>query len=193
MFRNIISIAMLVLSVGLFIVYTKPTYDSTLALQAQVASYDAALAKATELQQRKQELLSRFNAMNPNDLDRLQKLLPDHVDNVRLILDFDNFAKQHGMALENVDVAIPGAEDTKRGTIPAGSVSGSKHEVVVVRFSTRGTYSMLQEFLRGIQSNLRLLDVISLSMSPGSLGGQGVIDGEPVYSFNVALKTYWLK
>lgn len=193
MFRNLISIAMLVLSVGLFIVYTKPTYDSTLALQAQVASYDAALAKATELQQRKQELLSRFNAMNPDDLDRLQKLLPDHVDNVRLILDFDNFAKQYGMALENVDVAIPGAEDTKRGTISAGSVSGSKHEAVVVRFSTRGTYSMLQEFLRGIQSNLRLLDVISLSMSPGSLGGQGVIDGEPVYSFNVALKTYWLK
>lgn len=191
MFRNLVSIVMLGLSVGLFIIYTKPTYDSSLALQAQVASYDAALAKATELQQRKQELLSKYNAMNPNDLDRLQKLLPDHVDNVRLILDFDNFARQYGMALENVDVAVTDGGDSKRGTISSSPSSGTKYESVMVRFSTRGTYPVFQEFLRGLQANLRILDVVSLSMGPDST--QGTQGGEPIYSYTIALKTYWLK
>lgn len=192
MMRNLMSIVMLVLAIGLFLVYTKPTYDSAQALQAQVASYDAALSKAAELQQRKQALLSKYNAMNPTDLDKLQKLLPDHVDNVALILDFDNLARQYGMALENVDVAIPGASDATKGTITANPTGSSKYEAVMIRFSTRGTYATFQEFLRGLQSSLRIVDLVTLGMAPAN-GAPGQQTTEPVYTYDVALRTYWLK
>lgn len=189
--RNLISILMLILAIGLFVVYTKPTYDQTQALSAQVASYDAALSKATELQQRKQELLTRYNAMNPIDLEKLEKLLPDHVDNVRLILDFDNLGRQYGIALENVDVAIPGVSGDTQGAITPGSpTGGSKYEAVTVRFTTHGTYETFQNFLRGLQSSLRIVDLVSLGMSPSGAGGTS---GEPVYTYEVVLRTYWLK
>lgn len=193
MMRNLFSVIMLGLAVGLFLVYTKPAYDNTQALQAQVASYDAALSKATELQQRKQALLSKYNAMNPNDLDRLQKLLPDHVDNVALILDFDNFGRQYGMALENVDVAIPGGAEATKGTITASPIGGSKYEAVTIRFSTRGTYTTFQEFLRGLQSSLRIVDLVSLGMSPSGAVAGPAGGSEPVYGYDVVLRTYWLR
>ena len=89
MVKNLLSIAGLAVAGGIFFLYTQPAYDNVQVLKGRIAQYDQALDKAAELQQLKQSLLSRFNAFRPEDLDRLQKLLPDHVDNVRLILDLD--------------------------------------------------------------------------------------------------------
>ena len=103
--KLIIAIVGVVLSGAMFFWYTKPAYDNSLALRAGIAQNNAALDKAAELQKLRQTLLSRFNTFDPADLDRLQKLLPDHVDNVRLILDLDNLAEDAGLALQNVDVS----------------------------------------------------------------------------------------
>ena len=70
--------------------------------------------KRPSSEQLKQSLLSRFNAFKTEDLDRLRKLLPDHVDNVRLILDLDNLAARHGMALQNVVISEPASESGAR-------------------------------------------------------------------------------
>src|SRR3989338_10618623 len=102
MMKTIFSVAGLAIAGAAFILFTQPNYDTAKALEAQIAEYNQALDKAAELQQLKQSLLSRYNAFNPADLDRLHKLLPDHVDNVRLVLDLDNLAARNGMALQNV-------------------------------------------------------------------------------------------
>ena len=85
MMRLTFAILGVILSGLTFFFYTKPTYEAVQNTSAQVDQYNAALDKAAELQQLKQSLLSRYNAFSSNDLDRLQKFLPDHVDNVRLI------------------------------------------------------------------------------------------------------------
>lgn len=186
--RNLGALVMLILAGGVFFIYTKPTYDQTRSLQADVASYDAALNKAAELQQRKQALLSKYNAMNPDDLDRLQKLLPDHVDNVRLILDFDNLAKQFSMSLQNVDVSAPASESTNKNVISASAAGAAKFDSVTIKFTTVGTYGTFQKFLQAVQSSLRIVDLVSLSIAPSGSGG-----ADPTYRYDVTLRTYWLR
>jgi len=208
--KLIIAIVGVVLAGGMFFWYTKPAYDSSLALRANITQSDAALDKAAELQKLRQTLLSRFNTFDPADLDRLQKLLPDHVDNVRLILDLDNLAEDAGLALQNVDVSSAQKQTAKNQTaLGAIGASNQKYDSLALTFSTATTYSDFVGFLKSLESSLRIVDLASLTITP-SQSGVAVASAtnafpasnarnpagsrsEPLYTFNMTLRTYWLK
>ena len=188
MFKLILSVIGLALAFGAFFLYTQPTYDSTKVLQAEISRYNEALSKAAELQQLKQSLLSRYNAFNPTDLTRLQKLLPDHVDNVRLILDLDNLAGAHGMAVQNVVISGPSSDANTSAVGTIGAVR-QKVDSLTLKFSTAATYPQFAQFLGALESSLRLVDIVSLNLVPES----SPLGGEPLYRFDITVRTYWLK
>lgn len=157
-------------------------------MRAQITEYDAALVKANELQERKQVLLKKYNDFQPQDRDNLQKLLPDHVDNVRLILDLDNVASRRGMAMQNVVVSTPGAGQTTQTAIGTISSSKQKYDVLTTKFTTQGTYAAFQQLITDLETSLRLVDLVNLKIGAGA-----EVAGEPLYSFDVTLRTYWLK
>ncbi|MFZ2887004.1 MAG: type 4a pilus biogenesis protein PilO [Minisyncoccia bacterium] len=185
MFRTLISLIGVAGAVALFILFTKPAYDGVATLRAENESYDLALEKAAELQRLKQSLLSRYNAFNPQDIERLHKLLPDHVDNVRLVLDLDTLASKHALALQNVVISRPSSAEETRGVI---GPSTQRHESLTFEFTTTGTYDRFKIFLMDLEDSLRIVDIESLSMTAGASAG-----GEPVYTFDIVLRTYWLK
>lgn len=190
MSRTLIALTFLAGAGALFFFYTKPAYDGVRVIQQQITQYDQALTKAAELQRLKQSLLSRFNAFNPEDVDRLHKLLPDHVDNVRLVLDLDTLASQHGFALQNVVIDAP-MKDTKGKNEPI--VIGPNREVydsLTLRFATSGTYPNFVDFIKAVETSLRLVDVVSLTMDAdaGDPGGS-----DPLFRYDITLRTYWLK
>lgn len=210
--RLIIAIVGFVLAGGIFFWYTKPTYDNSLAMQANITQNNAALDKAAELQKLRQTLLSRFNTFDPTDLDRLQKLLPDHVDNVRLILDLDKLAERGGLALQNVDVSSAQKQTAKNQTaLGAVGSSNQKYDSLTLTFSTVATYKDFVQFLSNLESSLRIVDLVSLSITPAG-GSAAVVTSptnafatsnartpivsrptEPLYTYNMTLRTYWLK
>ena len=191
MTKTIFSIVAVALDGGIFFFYTKPAYDSTQAIQAQIASYNGALDKAAELQALKQQLLSRYNAFSPESIDRLQKLLPDHVDNVALILDLDNLAARFGLPLENVDVATPASTASSQGAIGTLGSGSGKQDSIAIRFSTAGTYNDFLQFMLELERSLRIVDLVSLSLSPQ--GVSSPTTGLPLYRYDITLRTYWLR
>lgn len=177
---------------AIFFFYTKPAYDGMHTYRAQIAQYNSALDKAAELQQLKQTLLSRYNAINPNLLDRLQKMLPDHVDNISLILDLDNLASTYGLALENVYVSAPTNSASAATPVGAIGTANQKYDSLTIKFSTTGSYENFLQFLTDLESSLRIVDLVSLSLSANSLASsQGASDS--IYTYNITLRTYWLK
>src|SRR4051812_36680797 len=136
MLRSVISLSAILIAGAIFFMYTQPTYDQTKAVQTKIASYDEALKKAAELQTLKQQLLAKYNSFNPADLERLQKLLPDHVDNIRLILDMDHIATSRRMILSNVDISgNTSAPDTKT-VIGSLGEDTKKFDSLTIAFST---------------------------------------------------------
>ena len=185
-----LSVAGVALAGAIFFLYTQPQYDKVRALQSQIEQYDQALQKANELQQLKQSLLSRFNAFNPADVDRLHKLLPDHVDNVRLVLDLDNLAALHGLALQNVVISNPAAERNTAGVIASQGRNHQKYDSLTLKFKTQGPYANFVTFLQDLETSLRIVDLVSLALS---LQSPGVGQAEPIYGYDLTIRTYWLK
>lgn len=175
---NIISIVLILASIGLFFGYVDPAYTNVKVLQAKQAEYDNALNNSKELQAEREKLLTKFNAIDSADRDLLTKLLPDHIDNIRLVIDIDEMAKAYGMRIRNFKTDATDKKDTiGKDQTPYGTLTLS--------FSTTAPYNTFLGFLRDLEKSLRVLDVTSIQFSSG--------DQNQLYDYSVTLKTYWLK
>ena len=208
MMKLFTSVLLLLLAGTAFLGYTRPTYTKIQDLQAQSAQLDGILSEATEFQRLKSQLMTRYNSLPSDSLARLNKLLPDHVDNVRLILDVDSLAAQYHLGLDNV--VINKATDATASGASSGSAAGSSssdattvlgalgaqkvpYGSLTLQFRTVGTYADFTQFLRALQSSLRLVDVIGLTMSTGGVDANGKVPTTPTYSYTLKVQTYWLK
>jgi len=171
-------ILFLLLTGGIFFGYTNPAYVHVKDLQAQQSQYDEALSKARELQSVRDQLVARYNTFSPDDLTKLQKLLPDHVDNVRLILDLDTMASRYGMRVRNVTIDTASQKsDQQIGP------SDKTYESVILSFSISGSYDTFRQYLNDLEHSLRLVDVTGVQFIPNTTG---------IYDFQIQLQTYWL-
>ncbi|MEK7613636.1 MAG: type 4a pilus biogenesis protein PilO [Patescibacteria group bacterium] len=178
--RGLIPVLFVVIAGGIFFGFIDPAYDRIRELRAEESQFDQALTRSKELQQVRDELLSRYNTFSQGELDRLQKLLPDNVDNVRLILDFDSLASRYGMRVRNV------ALETNESRAARGQVGAeeSRFDSLILSFSVTGNYDTFRAFLADLEQSLRLVDVNSISFSATPSG---------IYDYAVSIKTYWLK
>jgi len=178
--KLITPIILIVISALAFFFYVNPTYKDIRDVSSEIERYDDALNNARDLAGVRDALLLKYNSITSNDLDRLEKLLPDHVDNVRLILDIDSIAARYGISLQNVSVNI--AEEGSDITTSAQRSDGVGE--ITLGFSIISSYNTFTQFLNDIEDNLRLVDVESVSFDSGD-------DDTTLYNFEV--KTYWLQ
>lgn len=178
--RTLLPVLFVVIAGGIFFGFIDPAYNRIQELRGEEAQFDQALTRSKELQSVRDQLLSRYNTFSQSDLERLEKLLPDNVDNVRLILDVDTLSAAYGMRLRNV--ALESNESrSARGQVGSGE---SRHDSLILSFSVTGSYDTFRSFLEDLERSLRLVDVGTVSFSGAASG---------IYDYSVALKTYWLK
>src|ERR1035437_5637600 len=102
MFRYLLAIILIVISIVGFFTFVDPLYKDISALKVQAASYNEALGNEKALENERDKLTAKESAISPENLVKLQKLLPDNVDNIRLILELQKIASPFGMDLKNV-------------------------------------------------------------------------------------------
>ncbi len=180
---------MLLASVGLYFGFIDPTYKEALALKDKKNEFDTAMNNANQLSERRKSLVDKINSFPAEDLGRLNKLLPDYVDNVRLIMEVDRIALKYGMSLR--DVQIQGLNLNKNSAAEASPVIGEASKDygdVTLSFSVVSDYPIFKKFLGELENNLRISNVESLSFSVP----QGAKSPD-LYQYNLSIKTYWLK
>lgn len=197
MFRFTIPVILIGIAIAGFFAFINPLYRDILVLRTQVASYDEALNNSKALENERDKLTSKYNTIDPANLERLSKLLPNNVDNIRLILEIEKVAGPYGMVLKDVKyntVDTGTAEET--GGITQGNevsqVLNKDYGAWDLEFSTEGTYNNFISFIKDLESNLRIVDTSSIgfSSSTGSVSGSSASD---IYRYAFKIKTYWLK
>jgi Tfp pilus assembly protein PilO len=197
MLRFILPMILIGLSITGFVVFVSPTMGEISTLKSQIASYDKALDNSKSLDIEREKLTKKYNSIDPNNLTKLEKLLPDNVDNIRLILEVEKLASPYGMVLRDVKYdTIKKTEEDKQPTevfqggdtnIPTQSDYGTWD----LEFSTEGSYTNFLSFLRDLESNLRIVDISSIQFS--SVTGAGINTPVDVYKYGFKVKTYWMK
>ena len=189
--RYILPIILIGAAIGLFLLFTDPVYDEVKALQVQEKSFDEALTNSKKLQAVRGELIKKFNSFSPQDIQKLQKLLPNSADNIDLIIQIQRIALQYGMPLFNIKFDVkeePAPEFTREGEVAAAR----DYNTFDLEFSVTGAYEDFISFLKDLEKNLRIADVTFASFATTETGrrGQGP---SGVYNYDLEIKTYWLK
>jgi len=203
MFRFIVPAILIGLSITLSFVFINPLYtgvNGITDLKAQIVSYNDALNNSKSLEAERDKLTQKYNSIDPANLIKLQKLLPDGVDNIRLVLEIEKLAAPYGMTLKDVKYDTISAS-SKNATDVVTTVKGGTEPVAKksygtwdLQFSTEGSYSNFLYFLRDLENNLRIVDVSSIDFSSDTGPGVNVTSTSSTpYKYNFSVKTYWLK
>jgi len=177
--RLLAPIILIIISVASFFTYVDPTYQEIKEIHIEEAQYDEALERSRELQMIRDELLSRYNTFRTEDLRRLDKMLPDNVDNVRLILEINEIASNYGMTLRSVAFS-----DTSKASSGEIEVVDDRYDAISLSFSVSTTYENFLRFLGDLEGNLRIVDIEKIDFSSGDVD---------LSEYDVSIRTYWLE
>lgn len=184
--RYIFLLILIGLSIGSFVLYIKPRYDRARDLKETIAQSAVNLDTAEKLKTSREELLAKYNSISKSDLDNLKTLLPDSVDNIRLIIQIDSLATRNGLStVRGVDYQ---SQQTAAVAAQTPDAARQPYGDFTISFETSGQYKNFLSFLSDLEENLRLVDVTAITFTPSS--NQSLTG---TMSYRVTLKTYWLK
>lgn len=176
------------LAVGLFYGFTRDLLTQVAERRAEKAELVAALDRAAELRVEAERLRNEYYSFTEEERARLAKMIPDNVDNVRLIIDINNIATRYGMVVKDAKIKTTEPASGK-GTDPTVKLienpSGQIGQgAVTITFTVTGQYDVFRQFLGDLASSLRLVDIKKLSFKATD---------QDNYQYSIELTTYWLK
>lgn len=181
-------IFLILASIGIFYGYTNPNYQgengsspNVVKLMNERKQYLEALDKSSEFIEKTNKLTKINNELSATDLDRLKKLLPDHVDNVRLIIDIDNIASKYGFHIKNIKIDNSAAGASSQGELGPDNKS---YGDLVFSFKITASYDKFRSFIKDLEESLRIVDITGVSFNATESGD---------YDYEITMKTYWIK
>src|SRR3989344_8662784 len=119
--RNATAIILIVLAIGIYFTFTSGKIDELKAIALVNSEYEQAIDNAGRLIKVRDDVLKAYNEISDINKDRLNKIVPDNVDNVRLIIDVkDDIAARHGLFLKNIKTTSPNLQQ-QTGTVPSSA------------------------------------------------------------------------
>ena len=195
--KKLMPLVLIIISVGIFFILIDPEYNEVKDLQKKIEQNNRTLDLASELRKKRELLRQKYNQISDSERDELNKMLPDTVDNVRLIIDINNIAERYGIVIQNFEISA--SEDSERGVQVLDSEfddvantssirypDTSRIGVISFTFSVSAQYDVFLEFLKDLEEALRIVDIRSIDISTGSAE-------DVFYNYRVSLETYWLK
>mgnify|MGYP003433599530 CR=1 FL=1 len=211
--RWLLPIFLIGVGVGGFFLITQPIYGEIKLLQEEADAYGQALDNSASLQKERDRLTTKYNSFAAEDILKLEKMLPNTVDNIQLILEIQEEASKRGIIDKNVEFepeqfAEQTAEDV---VLPEGDTAGNStsrdratttrrsatlednkdYEAFELEFSVEGSYDDFVSFMKLMERSLRLVDINSISFTPGTSEKDKVYTDDYKYLFRI--NTYRLR
>ncbi len=151
-------------------------------LLKQRSDYQTALANIEEVKQLRDSLESQYNDLSQDNIARLEKVIPQNLNIVKLTADLDALAGKRSMSLRNVRVT----EQASDNSVGITAKENKPYKTTTMSFSVLGSYSNFVSFLRDIEKSLQLIDVRAVNMKTGGTSTN-------IMQFDVTVQTYWIQ
>jgi hypothetical protein len=181
---------LIALAIAVFAFFIDPQYDQVQLLTQQREENNTMLGLSNQLKAKRDALHKAFDDISAEERQELEKLLPDTVDNVRLILAIDDIARQYGIGIKGIVIGREGQNND--GANPGGNNAVSSIDTsgnigtINLKFTIEATYKEFLSFIEDLEGALRVVDIKTLEIS--KVGTDGVF-----MKYGIGLDTYWLR
>ena len=172
-------------AVGIFFVFGRPELDTISALREEQSEIEQSLAELQELARLRDDLLSKYNAVNPVDIERLDKIVPAAIDSGLLIAELESFAQEFNLVLKNVSITDEKtlAQTKQRGTVARPESAEQPFKKLPLSLSVSGTYNSFRNFLSRLEVNTRIVDIKEVNFQSAE---------KDFFDFQIEANTYWI-
>lgn len=184
---RILPVAFLLIAGGAFFGYIHPTVTGSITeTSKEVKAFDAALAAAKRYEQKIAELGDEQKNLPADGISRLEEFLPDNVDNVQLIIDLDGLAERSGIKIDDFNTTdlVSSASGADANGESVSIEEGKPYESLDITITASGSYAQMRAFIDGVETSLRLLDLVSLQLTDSPTG---------IYKYQMTFRLYWLR
>jgi hypothetical protein len=159
--------------------------DTIPSLQAQSVTYTNALTQISEVERGAAKLNSDYLAVSTSTIARMQIMLPNQVDKLKLINEVKAIADKAEVPISNVLVT----EDTRYRSSDMGAYN--------VTFNLKARYPAFKRLMAAFEKNMRFYSVTAISIKRPIEGqtaepGNAVFDKEAL-TMSVTFRVYYLK
>lgn len=203
MANPIISIIVIILSLGFSFFYVTPEYAITQKRSVDITTLDRTLKDAGEIQSLINQTETTLNSINPVELSRFAVFLPETTDTLRLANNIQHVGIAHGITIEQLkvdDTSKKGQSADLSGVQGVAAdvstkTSTPQYTTVKTTFSMTTSDEAFRAFLADLEKNLGIMNVTTLTFTPVTDAASGKIarSAAPQYKYSVAIETYALK
>jgi Tfp pilus assembly protein PilO len=186
--RLIVPIIIFAVCVSTYFVYIQPVYSDIQALSAKKAEYLSTLQKSKDLNQMRDSITESYNSISTDDIRNLWVMLPSQSNNVSLAFNISAIASKYGLVFNNFKTESGDKSEASAGAV-VPSQDNFPYETTLAQFQLRGQYGQVVGFLRDLESNLKLMDVVSISIKSQA----GITGSNSPLDVTVQIKTYSLR
>jgi|ERR1035437_5379879 Tfp pilus assembly protein PilO len=180
--RNATPLILIILAIGIFFTFTNSRVDEIKTLQLTNDSYTQAINNSVDLIKARDVVLQDYNKLDVTTKGRLDKMMPDNIDNVRLIIDIKSIAKGRNLNVKNIRTTPVTSDSAAAGG--GMKQNGAGYNVMDLSVTASASYSDFLLFLQDLERSLRFLDVSHMTITANDSGS---------YDYSLDIKTYWLK
>ncbi|HTK33385.1 MAG TPA: hypothetical protein VL335_02465 [Candidatus Paceibacterota bacterium] len=198
--RNITATILIIIAGAIYFSYTSNLWAEAKVIKAVNDQYSSAIKNAETLISLRKKVTDDYNSISIQDREKLDKMLPDTVDNIRLVIDLNNVGQQNGLSLKNITASTKTSAPTTPtassasatgpngaqgfGQKDTGGISIATLDTVSISFSVSATYQQFIGLMQALEANLRIMDLTHLTVTANDTG---------TYDFSVQLNTYYLR
>lgn len=179
--KQLTPIILLIVSVGLYFTYIEPTFENVLALRGQETKFDQAKEDATRAIEVREKINTKYRNIDKEDIERLQKFLPNSVNNGQIILDIDKIASKYGIRLN--DIRFQDEKISSRNNVSAKTET--LYKPIIFKFKIETTYNNFLLFIKDMEKSLQLMDINEINVS--------VVEESNIVNFNLSIVLYALE
>ncbi len=175
-------IILIVLSIGLFFFFVSPKYSTVRSLIDERLQYASAMDSIEEVKMLRDDLEIQLSSMPRATIDRLNRLVPQNINTVRLAADINTVGSSRGLNLINLRVN----EDAMDNSGAVAPVSSKPYRSATISLSVTAPYTGFVAFLEDLEQSLQLINVKSVNFRTASREGND-------YQFDLVVETYWIE
>ena len=194
--KRLVSIAFaLLFIVGALVFFfdlVQPAYSDFSNAKGQVAGEQTLLQTEQQSVTAAQALIAQYQNQ-PQSEQNLALAMPSGEDLAGALAQIYGLAAANGVGLQSIGIAAPTlasqptSDNSNTSNSPVSLVQSLG--TISLQLGAAGSYEALKSFLSGLETNIRIFDVKSISIEPASAGSKSA--GQDFFTYLITVATYY--
>ena len=172
---------LLIVTLAVYSLLLRPAYAVVHQLRGEYSARDAAFAEQSKVIQKVRTLIAQYQGTTKIQ-DTISFTLPGDESAASLVEQLRAIASASGLIIQSINLQTGGA---LKPVVPASEKGIRALGTVQASVAMVGSYDAFKTFLGGIESNIRLMDVMEWRAEPVAKGNGNLL------TFNVTIDAYY--